>query len=127
MPESGSWEGNGPCKDCGGANIRWHAPHDLWMSVVECIGGGGGLLCPTCFVKRAYAKGVDRYMWLLMPVPYNLNVEGPPVGAVLTPHRQFTGQPLDLLDEWYAGYVNNSGAWDHWHPHKSGPCALCGD
>lgn len=38
--------GDALCQECGKANPVWHAPHDLWNSV---MGGEGGVLCPTCF------------------------------------------------------------------------------
>jgi hypothetical protein len=47
------------------------APNQLWASVMEPVPGisTGGILCPTCFVIRSYAKGITRCVWYLLPVP----------------------------------------------------------
>ena len=45
------------CTDCGGPNVVWHAPNDLWNRV---MGGEGGILCPRCFIQRAKADGINE-------------------------------------------------------------------
>jgi hypothetical protein len=110
------WEGNGPCKDCGGPSICWHAPHELWESVMECEPGCGGLVCVTCFVKRAYAKGVRRYVWELVPRPPGMDVRMPLEGRVTPTNHRFTGKPKQLLRQWYARYLDCVGKWRRWPP-----------
>lgn len=124
MPEP--WEGNGPCDDCGGPSIPWHAPHELWESVMECKPGHGGLVCPTCFVKRAYAKGITRYIWDLIPRPPDMDVEMPLRGRVTPTYHDFTGEPMELLRQWYAGYVDCTGEWARWDPdNRTKRCPAC--
>jgi len=79
------WEGNGPCKDCGGRNWPWKAPHELWESVMECEPGSGGVVCATCFVVRAHAKGLglgNGLAWLVAPVPAGFDTKMPLEGRV---------------------------------------------
>lgn len=42
------------CDDCGGANVVWHAPSELWNKVCRPHGeiGADPMLCPTCFIAR---------------------------------------------------------------------------
>ena len=43
------------CKDCGVEQpVVWTAPDALW---IEVWGNEGGVLCPSCFDKRAAALG----------------------------------------------------------------------
>lgn len=52
------------CDECGGRNIVWSAPNDVWNQVT---GHPAGLiLCPVCFVRRADAAGF-RDCWTLVP------------------------------------------------------------
>jgi hypothetical protein len=52
------FEGGEVCQDCGRRYPLWHADRDtrLWERV---IGHGGGLLCPSCFDRRATEAGVS--------------------------------------------------------------------
>ncbi len=52
------FEGGEVCQDCGRRYPLWHADWDanLWERV---IGHGGGLLCPSCFDRRAAEAGVS--------------------------------------------------------------------
>jgi hypothetical protein len=65
------WEGDGPCQDCEGRSPMWHAPNDLWDSV---MGDGermpGGVICPVCFAIRAWKKGLpkERWYWAVLPM-----------------------------------------------------------
>lgn len=44
------------CLDCGVKQpLVWHASNDLWMKVMK---HSGGVVCPTCFDKRAEAQGL---------------------------------------------------------------------
>jgi len=112
------WEGNGPCKDCGGRNFPWRAPHELWESVMECEPGAGGVVCAKCFVIRAYAKGITRYIWHLVPTPPSMDPEVPPRGRVTPTYRRFVGPPVELLRQWYASYLNCQGDWTRWPPER---------
>lgn len=51
------------CERCGGPNVVWFAPNDLWNRV---IGSPEGIVCPRCFVLAAEAKGIDE-IWSLAP------------------------------------------------------------
>lgn len=44
------------CQDCGRGYPLWHAEKDLWSRIV---GGSGGMLCPSCFDRRARRLGLD--------------------------------------------------------------------
>lgn len=46
-----------PCQDCDGVNVSWWIENRLWMAVMETK---KGILCPTCFVRRAQAMGIGR-------------------------------------------------------------------
>ena len=112
------WEGNSPCQDCGARNIIWTAPHELWESVMECVPGirTGGIICPTCFVRRAYAKGITQYVWYLVPKPHGMDPKVPLEGRVTPTYHHFTGLPTELLRQWYACFLNPSGQWASWPP-----------
>ena len=78
------WEGNGPCKDCGGRNFPWSTAHELWESVMECDPGAGGVICARCFVIRAHAKGIGRgfgHGWYLVPKPERIWTPRCPYGS----------------------------------------------
>lgn len=60
---------NRPCEDCGCQMLAWFAPNMIWNRVV----GGpdaqydpGGVLCPSCFIKRAEIAGIIE-VWKLAP------------------------------------------------------------
>lgn len=56
------FEGGEVCQDCGRRYPLWHADYDanLWERVRErVIGHGGGLLCPSCFDRRATEAGIS--------------------------------------------------------------------
>lgn len=48
------------CDKCGGPNICWFAPSELWNKVVA---DRHNILCPICFVKLAEATGFDSAAW----------------------------------------------------------------
>lgn len=60
---------NRPCEDCGCQMLAWFAPNMIWNRV---IGGPdaqydpGGVLCPSCFIKRAEIAGIIE-VWKLAP------------------------------------------------------------
>lgn len=51
------------CQRCGGPNVIWFAPNELWNRVV---GSPNGILCPVCFIKMAEAMGIST-TWRLEP------------------------------------------------------------
>lgn len=53
-----------PCQDCGAAHTVWFADNALWNEV---MGGPTGVVCPTCFIRRAEALGRDKHAWHLAP------------------------------------------------------------
>jgi len=52
------------CRRCGGPDVVWFAPNDLWNRV---NGSPNGILCPTCFVRTAEERGVVPTVWCLSP------------------------------------------------------------
>ena len=52
------------CQRCGGPNVVWFAPSELWNAV---MGGPDGILCPMCFIYAAEAKGRDGAAWRIAP------------------------------------------------------------
>jgi hypothetical protein len=50
------------CGRCGGPNIVWYAPNDLWSRAMP----GDGIVCPLCFVVAARAVGIDP-VWRMAP------------------------------------------------------------
>jgi hypothetical protein len=54
------------CQQCGGPNIVWFAPNEVWNAVMP---DDGGILCPACFVKAAVRAGVDPVSWRVTPEP----------------------------------------------------------
>jgi hypothetical protein len=79
---------------------------------MECEPGQGGLLCVTCFVAYAHARGITDCMWFIVPVPKHLDTQVPIRGRVTPTYHRFVGEPSELFRQWYAGFVNNSGVWE---------------
>jgi hypothetical protein len=52
------------CQACGGPNITWFAPNDVWNRVMP---DDGGILCPTCFAHAAAAAGIRHAIWRFAP------------------------------------------------------------
>ena len=53
------------CQQCGGKNVVWFAPNDIWNAVV---GSESGLLCPVCFIGLADTKGLYQGGgWMITP------------------------------------------------------------
>lgn len=46
------------CQSCGGINPVWSADNELWNKVV---GSPYGILCPTCFVKKANEMDINCF------------------------------------------------------------------
>lgn len=67
------------CMDCGGENVVWFAPNDLWNRV---MGSPNGIVCPNCFIKRAERAGLDRAAWRLEPEPFDTPLAQPPSDPV---------------------------------------------
>ena len=54
------------CHDCGGANVVWFAPNNLWNQVVRKSNKADPILCPRCFILRATAAGICD-AWTVLP------------------------------------------------------------
>ena len=53
------------CHDCGVRQpIFWWADAELWEAVMERPSGAGGVVCPSCFDRRAGQKGVGLIRWM---------------------------------------------------------------
>ena len=115
------WEGDGPCKDCGGRNFPWRSPPELWESVMGCEPGAGGIVCAQCFVKRAYAKGLRDYTWFMVPVPVSMDPEVPLRGRVAPTYQRFAGPPTEVVRQWYAAFLDCRGNWARWVPEEGVP------
>ena len=111
-----SWKGDGPCQDCGGPNIRWSAPFEIWDSVMDCgiDGSTGGIRCPQCFVRRAWDKGLTDVNWSLVPIPKGFGVSVPLKGRVVPTYHYYVGEPRELMRQWYASFVGTDGHWHEW-------------
>lgn len=60
----------GTCDECGCEYPVWFAPNHLWnlaMGGPEATDDPGGMLCPTCFMKRAEAAGAVPTAWEVRP------------------------------------------------------------
>jgi hypothetical protein len=58
------------CQECGGPNVTWFAPNEVWNLATD--NNRGLILCPICFIRRASARGIDPSAWRVepeMPVP----------------------------------------------------------
>lgn len=56
------------CEKCGGSNIVWFAPNELWNA--HAMAKGFGILCPVCFVNLAEADGFRPTAWKVQPESY---------------------------------------------------------
>lgn len=67
LPEES--RGDGPCMDCGTFDTPvWFTDNVLWNRIVGGSGtmyDPGGLLCPTCFIRRAQESGLRPTRWHL--------------------------------------------------------------
>lgn len=52
------------CERCGGPNVTWFAPNEVWNRVV---GSPNGIWCPGCFISHAEANGFDDRAWKVEP------------------------------------------------------------
>lgn len=110
------WLGDGPCEDCGGPNIRWSAPFELWDSVMDCQPGvsTGGIKCPQCFVRHAWDKGLIEVNWSLIPIPKGFGAKVPLEGRVVPTYHYYKGEPRELMRQWYASFIGTDGHWHEW-------------
>lgn len=53
------------CDDCGGKNVIWFAPSEMWNKVAR-RPDGEPMLCPRCFILRAEAMGIHE-VWMVTP------------------------------------------------------------
>jgi hypothetical protein len=65
------------CQQCAGNNVVWFADNEIWNAVV----GGPGILCPSCFVQFADAKGYHKGAWKLIPEIHTSDSTGGASGA----------------------------------------------
>jgi hypothetical protein len=112
-----TWEGTGPCDECGGSNIRWTAPYELWDAVMDAKAGvsTGGIKCPQCFVRRAWNKGLTDVNWSIVPVPKGFSVNVPLEGRAVPRYHYYQGEPRQLLRQWYATFIGTDGRWKVWN------------
>lgn len=54
----------GICQECGGPNVAWFAPNQLWNAV---MGGEAGVVCPICFMLIARRRGQHSGTWRVVP------------------------------------------------------------
>ena len=115
-PDREPWEGDGPCEDCGGKNVRWHAPFEIWDSVMDTEPGvsTGGVRCVLCFVRRAWDKGLTDVNWELVPIPKGFGAKMPLEGRVVPRYHYFKGEPRELMRQWYASFIGTDGCWKEW-------------
>lgn len=71
------------------------------------------MLCPSCFARRCYDAGLTDLVWYLVPIPRHLDPKLPVEGRVTPTYHRFVGEPAELFRQWYAGFVNCSGKWEH--------------
>lgn len=65
------------CEDCGGANVVWHAPSQIWNKVCRPPGYRcDPMLCPTCFIIRAEKVGIHSTSWRVCPEDWPNNQDG---------------------------------------------------
>lgn len=59
------------CAECGGPNVVWFAPNDLWNAVMRDGDRGNpdlvGIVCPVCFIRRAERAGHRPPAWRVEP------------------------------------------------------------
>jgi hypothetical protein len=59
------------CEDCGGPNVVWFAPNDVWNQVMRGGDRGApdavGIVCPMCFIRRAENEGLTPTAWSVQP------------------------------------------------------------
>lgn len=64
--------GDTVCQSCGADNPIWFAPSPLWNLVMggpEASDDPGGVVCPSCFMRRAKALGIAPTGWFIQPDP----------------------------------------------------------
>lgn len=74
----------------------------------------GGILCPQCFVARAWDLGLTNVNWALIPIPKGFCPDVPLRGRVVPLYHYFTGDPPELMRQWYAAFVDTLGHWKMW-------------
>lgn len=120
--EAEPWEGNGPCMDCQGRSPYWHALNDVWDAVManehsEASGATpGGVICPTCFVIRAWQKGIEGWdaQWWWGPGPAT-SINAIPEADWLRLYDEING----LRDALRAGWSWGQYEWAQAHPDEA--------
>lgn len=57
------------CHRCGGRNVTWYAPQDIWQEAVkyQLQRGISGICCPSCLVQMHEAATGERLIWKFQP------------------------------------------------------------
>ena len=55
------------CEQCGGKNVCWFSPSDIWNAVARRADGTDPMLCPNCFIQMAETAGYDKDAWKVVP------------------------------------------------------------
>lgn len=77
-------------------------------------GSTGGVRCPLCFVRRAWDKGLTDVNWELVPIPKGFGARMPLEGRVVPTYHYYTGEPRELMRQWYASFIGTDGHWHQW-------------
>lgn len=94
-------DGDTICQSCGQPNPCWFAANEIWNRVVP---ERSGVLCPSCFIKRAELAGVGtKDAWKLVPVELRGNAVPTPspkveawVDTVVDKYESAIGPSLKL-------------------------------
>jgi hypothetical protein len=78
----------------------------------------GGIKCPQCFVRRAWDKGLTDVNWELVPVPKGFSAKVPLEGRVVPTYTDYSGEPRELLRQWYATFIGTDGRWKVWREEQ---------
>lgn len=110
------------CERCGGPNIVWHAPSELWNRAIP----EDGILCPLCFVVAARAAGIDE-IWRLQPADYSADAQlGAALRAALAEVTPEGGLNISLFDYPHGErvWIVNGGSGPRERPEDAALAAL---
>lgn len=93
------------CQSCGGFNPVWSANNELWNKV---NGSPDGIICPTCFIKKANDMGFNMFGLAPQPAEDWVRVEAllKEIDTYLREEHFEKGKPV---------YRNNIGAFSILH------------
>jgi hypothetical protein len=90
------------CERCGGANVSWFAPSDIWNRAVRAVTGGEDvMICPVCFIKAAEAAGFDKAAWRVAPESSPLDHDHDPAKCLTCRESPASPLPSDPAVEAY--------------------------